>query len=136
MRPLLPFLLLALAACEGAHPAAAGARLEFRTERQDGARAEVTPRFEPGDGALTVTGTIATPCLGQQVDGALRSTGGGIALTVTVLPLPACPTAIGYVGYTARIGNLPPGTYDVRVLYAPAPGETSLEAGRAQVRVR
>ncbi|HEX6036529.1 hypothetical protein [Longimicrobium sp.] len=136
MKPLLPVLLLALAACDGAHPAAAGAHLDFLTERQDNARAEAMPRFEPGNGALTVTGTMATPCLGQQVGGALRSTGDGIALTVTVLPLPACPTAIGYVGYTARISNLPPGTYNVRVLYAPAPGETSLEAGRAQVRVR
>lgn len=136
MKKLLLSLALLLAACDGSHPAAADAHLEFLTEPQMGARDVLTPRFEPGDGALTVSGTISTPCLNQHVAGALQGSGAAITLTVTVLPPSACLTAIGYVGYSARIVNLPAGTYHVRVVYAPGDGRAPLEAGEARVRVR
>lgn len=133
MRTLLPCVLL-LAAC-GGHPSASGARLDFQTTVVDGQPAEFAPRFDGGAGALTVSGTMATPCLDQPVDGALEADGAELVLTVQPRPVDGCLTAIGYRAYTARVTGLQPGVYRVRVLY-PARGENVIVAGQADVRVR
>jgi hypothetical protein len=131
---LIPIFLL-LAACDGIHPTAENAVLDFQTSSQEGARAVLTPRFEPGTGEMTVSGVLSTPCMNQDLGGEIATSGRAIGLTVRVLASSGCLPAIGYVGYTARISGLPEGAYGVRVVYAAEDGRT-LEAGTALVRVR
>lgn len=109
--------------------------LDFQTTQLDGQPAGFTPRFDGGAGALTVSGTLSTPCIGQPVGGALDAGGAELVLTVQPRPVDGCLTAIGYRAYTARVTGLEPGVYRVRVVY-PARGENGIVAGQADVRVR
>lgn len=134
MKKLLPFLLL-LAACDGSHPTAADAVLDFRTEPGEGADAVRRPSFDGGDGELTVSGTVNTPCQSQPVEGELTGDGAAVVLRVRVRELGICLPAVDYVRYTARVTGLTDGTYVVRVLHEREWNEPRV-AGMALVGVR
>lgn len=135
IKRILPILLL-LAACDGADPTTGNPSLDFRSEPQDGARAVLTPRFEPGTGAVKVSGTFTAPCSAQEISGDLAVRGTTLLLTVSLVPHEPCFHVISYLGYEATVSGLAPGVHRVRVVYDySAGGGQALEAGEATLRV-
>lgn len=135
MKKLLAALLL-LAACDGTSPTADAALLDFQSERQQGAaRVVVAPDFRAETGGMTITGVAGTPCAANEIGGELRGSGATLELRLRMLS-EGCLTVLDYVGYTARIGGLAPGTYDVRVTFDNRAGAAPGELGTSRVRVR
>lgn len=111
-------LAAAAAACTGrADPATV--RIDARPLSREAARGESLAAVESGEGAVEVRRTIrvSDPC--RTLAAGLERAGESLTLRVEARPDGrACRAAEAYVAYTARIEELPPGRYDLRVVHA------------------
>lgn len=111
-------LVPAAAACTGrADPPTV--RLEAHALSREAARGESLAAVESGEGAVEVRRTmrVSDPC--RTLAAGLERAGESLTLRVEARPDGrACRAAEAYVAYTARIEELPPGRYDLRVVHA------------------
>jgi hypothetical protein len=94
-------------------------RIDARPLSREAARGESMAAVESGDGAIAVRRTmrVSDPC--RTLAAGLERAGESLTLRVEARPDGrACRTAEAYVAYTARIEELPPGRYDLRVVHA------------------
>lgn len=131
---IVPALCLA-AACAGRPDAAATVEIEARPLSREAALGDSPAAVEGEEGAIEVRRTMRLADACRTLSAALRHAPGTLTLRVVAVPDGrACPAAESYLAYTARIEELPPGRYELRVEHAEA-GRGAAVPGPAPVLV-
>ncbi|HYJ79051.1 MAG TPA: hypothetical protein VEW03_05595 [Longimicrobiaceae bacterium] len=134
--PAFPLLLvLAAATACAAPPDATTLHLEARRISREAARGDVVAAVESGRHSIRVRRTIRLPDPCRTLSGDVRETGAKLTLQVVAEPDGRrCRRAEAYLAYVARVDDLAPGRYDLRVVHA-YPGERDSTASEGPVVV-
>lgn len=120
--PLLTLLPIAVlpSACPMALPVPGGPALAFDVRELRHGQWLEQPEFEveEGVGSITVDAVLSTPDPCRRFDASAHRSTGELQLDVVIRPVgEACVAMVGTFEYTARIGDLPPGRYRLRVTH-------------------
>jgi hypothetical protein len=127
---LLLVLLLAAAGCDGEPTLQdGGPRVDVRAERLQERWHNIVPQYEPGKNRLTVIGGMSGCGAEGTVEAGTSANGRDTDLTLRLMP-GTTPCQTPYVKYTARISNLPSGTYVLYVFHV----DSRVMAGPVRVR--
>lgn len=118
LSPVLASLVLAAAACSRGADAAI-VEIEARPLSREAARGESLAAVESGHHTIAVRRMMRVPDPCRTLSAGLVHTGGLLTMRVVAEPDGrTCAPAETYMAYTARIRELPPGRYHLRVVHA------------------
>lgn len=120
-------LCLAAAACGGG-ASSARVEIESRLVPREAVRAESLMSVRSASHTILVRQTIRVPDPCHELEGDLLHNGG--QLTLRMQPRPdgrPCTPGEAYLAYSARIRDLAPGRYDLRVVHVPVERRTRSE---------
>lgn len=120
-------LCLAAAACDGG-ASSARVEIESRPVTREAVRAESLVSVRSASHTIRVRQTLRVPDACHELQGDLLHNAG--RLTLRVQPRPdgrPCTPGEAYLAYSARIRDLPPGRYDLRVVHVPVERRTRSE---------